>query len=83
MNPAIVERVENVLGELAYVQKMKQLENSSEKTSEKDVVPITGLIVGRIARMENELQTVLEVWGQANLEDKQTQFIVKTKSGDA
>jgi hypothetical protein len=74
---------------------MKQLENSSEKISEKDVVPITGLIVGRIVRMENELQTVcgfvccfvicfqvLEVWGQANLEDKQTQFIVKTKSGE-
>jgi len=63
INPTLVEWIERVLGEITYAQKMKQLENFAEKT-EKDVVPISGLIVGRIMRLENELQTVLEVWDQ-------------------
>jgi len=54
--------IDRVLGEITYVEQMKRLENSTTKSDVKDIVPITGLAIGRIVRFENELQTVLEVW---------------------
>eukprot|EP01114_Cavostelium_apophysatum_P016082 TRINITY_DN4516_c0_g1_i1.p2 TRINITY_DN4516_c0_g1~~TRINITY_DN4516_c0_g1_i1.p2 ORF type:complete len:707 (-),score=176.75 TRINITY_DN4516_c0_g1_i1:2247-4367(-) len=54
--------IDRVAGEITYVEQMKKLENSTVRTDNKDIVPISGLIVGRIVRLENELQTVLEVW---------------------
>jgi hypothetical protein len=38
--------------EIVYVQQMKQLENSTSKIQNKDVVPISGLIVGRLYRYQ-------------------------------
>jgi hypothetical protein len=79
------------LGEISYVEEMRILEDKvildldrissliyivKVKTESKDIVPITGLIMGRFHRqillfivsligwyrLENELYTVLEVW---------------------
>jgi trimeric autotransporter adhesin len=36
------------------------------------VVPVTGLIFGRFHRLENEMSTVLEMWGGATLARKET-----------
>jgi len=48
---------------------MKHLEeNPQEKVL--DVVPVSGLILGRFIRMENELKTVLELWEAKLLTEK-------------
>eukprot|EP00005_Dracoamoeba_jomungandri_P011726 CAMPEP_0174269542 /NCGR_PEP_ID=MMETSP0439-20130205/41414_1 /TAXON_ID=0 /ORGANISM="Stereomyxa ramosa, Strain Chinc5" /LENGTH=70 /DNA_ID=CAMNT_0015358381 /DNA_START=416 /DNA_END=625 /DNA_ORIENTATION=+ len=46
---------------------MKRLEEEffekKEVTGLPDIVPISGLILGKLHRLENELRTVLEHWG--------------------
>ncbi|PRP76536.1 hypothetical protein PROFUN_15078, partial [Planoprotostelium fungivorum] len=53
-----------LISDVRYIERMKLLEENPEKVHEKDIVPITGLIMSRFARFENELQTVIEVWGR-------------------
>jgi hypothetical protein len=65
MEEKISQRVDCLVAEINYVHQMKKLEEAKNKTDHKDIVPITGLIVGRFHRLENELQTVIEVWGSA------------------
>jgi len=65
MDPTTTQSIERIIGEIRYVEQMKILENSTVKIDNKDIVPITGLTVGRFVRLENELQTVLEVWTNA------------------
>mmetsp|Transcript_5837 Transcript_5837/g.8171 ORF Transcript_5837/g.8171 Transcript_5837/m.8171 type:complete len:688 (-) Transcript_5837:33-2096(-) len=62
MDPKTAAWVERLVADVIYINTMKQLEDQTEKIEKKDIVPITGLIVGRFHRFENELQTVLEVW---------------------
>jgi len=52
----------DLIKDVAYVVKMKELE-SAGRVSGMDIVPISGLISGRFTRFENELQTVLSIWG--------------------
>jgi len=52
----------DLIKDVAYVVKMKELE-SAGRVSGMDIVPISGLIAGRFTRFENELQTVLSIWG--------------------
>mgnify|MGYP001148477982 FL=1 len=37
-------------------------ENKSSSVS--DIVPISGLILGKLHRLENELKTIMEHWGR-------------------
>ncbi len=66
-------QIENLLHDIAYIMQMKQLEYdffstdtpaSRGATELSQIVPITGLIVGKLHRLENELKTVLEHWSQ-------------------
>lgn len=57
------ERLEDLVKDLLYLQKMKALEESKGGgTRDLDVVPISGIIMGTFARLENECKTVLELW---------------------
>jgi hypothetical protein len=69
-----VEFIDSLFGDLAYINEMARLEreffgnNSIEGATEKkapsDIVPVTGLILSRFHRLENELKTILEHWGR-------------------
>jgi len=49
--------------DLEYLAKMEILEESKGGgTRDLDVVPISGIIMGTFARLENECKTVLELW---------------------
>ncbi|KAL6041980.1 Helicase ATP-binding domain-containing protein [Balamuthia mandrillaris] len=57
--------IEDMLKDIQYLKEMKRLEkpqNCKEKIL--DIVPVTGLIVGRFYRLENELRTVIEQWDE-------------------
>eukprot|EP00005_Dracoamoeba_jomungandri_P000454 CAMPEP_0174250384 /NCGR_PEP_ID=MMETSP0439-20130205/574_1 /TAXON_ID=0 /ORGANISM="Stereomyxa ramosa, Strain Chinc5" /LENGTH=847 /DNA_ID=CAMNT_0015330435 /DNA_START=177 /DNA_END=2720 /DNA_ORIENTATION=+ len=62
-DPEELDRIEEMLQDVHYLCEMKRLE-LPEYANEvnKDTVPITGLIIGRFVRMENELRTVLDRW---------------------
>jgi hypothetical protein len=62
-------RVEDLVKDVKYLLDMKQLEFdyfnpiiNEDKKEMSQIVPITGLIVGRFHRLENELQTVIDLW---------------------
>lgn len=54
--------LETLHKDIQYIEQMKILEEVTTKVENKDVVPISGLILNRFLRLENEIQTVLEVW---------------------
>lgn len=67
----IRDRIVGLIKDLEYLEKMKKFEfeyYTTQKTEQgkglSDIVPITGLIVGRIHRLENEARTCLEVWSK-------------------
>lgn len=57
-----VKLCKDLLKDLDYLQTMHALETTTARAN-MDVVPVSGLIVGRFTRFENELQTVLGIWG--------------------
>jgi hypothetical protein len=89
--PDCVDAVEKLLADIAYLLRMKQLEEQRDP-AEHHVVPISGLVYAAIARVgesmascvltlaENEVRTVLEVWGQ-EASNQQQHF--KRESGRA
>eukprot|EP01088_Endostelium_zonatum_P011885 TRINITY_DN2603_c0_g1_i1.p1 TRINITY_DN2603_c0_g1~~TRINITY_DN2603_c0_g1_i1.p1 ORF type:complete len:902 (-),score=251.77 TRINITY_DN2603_c0_g1_i1:112-2817(-) len=57
------EEIDEMIKDIEYLKEMKRLEkkeNSNEKIL--NIVPVTGLIVGRFYRLDNELRTCIEVW---------------------
>jgi hypothetical protein len=54
----------DMLKDLQYVVRMKELETTTERVGCLDVVPVSGLVLGRFTRFENELQTVLSIWSK-------------------
>jgi hypothetical protein len=62
---------EGLLKDIKYLQEMKRLE---KHTSERglEIVPITGLIVGRFCRLKQELLTVLELWEKEDQKNEVT-----------
>lgn len=52
----------SLLDDIQYMTEMKRLESHPEEKS-MHIVPISGLCVGRILRLESEMRTVVEVWG--------------------
>ncbi|PRP85960.1 hypothetical protein PROFUN_06082 [Planoprotostelium fungivorum] len=63
------EKTQHLLADLNYLSEMKRLEDerfSGEKTSAglSHIVPISGLILSKLHRIENELATVLRHWNR-------------------
>lgn len=66
MDPEVLDWISDMFQDIRYLLEMKQLE-SPQVGQEKilDIVPVTGLIVNRFYRTENELRTVVEHWGDS------------------
>ncbi|EFA81775.1 hypothetical protein PPL_05770 [Heterostelium album PN500] len=60
-DPQITVWIEDMLSDLGYLSEMKRLEDSKTEKS-LHIVPIGGLVMGTFARLENELNTVVELW---------------------
>lgn len=69
--PTKQKQIANMFHDLQYIFKMKELEEKFYETSQEqsdtkaplsDIVPISGLILGRLFRLENELKTVQDHW---------------------
>jgi hypothetical protein len=65
------QELEGLIHDIHYILQMKQLErdffsnpipSTSSKAALSDIVPITGLILSRLHRVENEHKTVLDHW---------------------
>jgi len=85
LDPNLAQWVKNILDDIDYIKQMKVLEEQfydpeSKKpgTGLSHIVPITGLIMGRFNRVENELRTVLNVW--ENRMPKEDSFLLQTHS---
>eukprot|EP01103_Thecamoeba_quadrilineata_P000994 TRINITY_DN1087_c0_g6_i1.p1 TRINITY_DN1087_c0_g6~~TRINITY_DN1087_c0_g6_i1.p1 ORF type:complete len:1356 (-),score=306.30 TRINITY_DN1087_c0_g6_i1:35-4102(-) len=57
----------DMVKDLKYLVRMKELE-VDKSIRERDIVPITGLIISCFARHQKEHQTVLELWGHLDKE---------------
>lgn len=66
------KRVEDLIKDLKYLQEMRRLEFDYFDLEKKehvigrgltDTVPVTGLIISRFYRLENELRSVIDQWG--------------------
>jgi hypothetical protein len=51
-----------LLDDISYLQEMQELEKNAQGKS-MHIVPVSGLAIGRMARLEQEMRTVCEVWG--------------------
>jgi len=51
----------NLAGDIEYIREMHVREGM--KGTSKEIVPISGLIIGRIFRTQKELESVIEIWG--------------------
>lgn len=61
--------LQELIDDIVYINEMRKLDDAffdttveSKRYGPSDIVPITGLIVNRIHRVENELKTVLDHW---------------------
>ena len=54
-------KLANLAGDIEYVCEMHRREKAG-RAENKDVVPVSGLVLGRVARAENEMKTVIEIW---------------------
>jgi len=66
LDSKISEWIDDMLKDISYLTEMKLLEDP-EYTKDKTefslhIVPISGLVVGSICRLENECKTVCELW---------------------
>ncbi|EFA76410.1 hypothetical protein PPL_10175 [Heterostelium album PN500] len=64
-----IAKIKRMIKDSEYLTEMVRLENSIVDSSyddarryESDIIPISGLIFGRLYRIENELRTVIECW---------------------
>ncbi|EGG24292.1 hypothetical protein DFA_06442 [Cavenderia fasciculata] len=63
-----VNKIKRMIKDIDYLSEMIKLENSisenfdDDRRYESDIIPISGLIFGRLYRIENELRTVIECW---------------------
>jgi len=77
LSAKLVDQLGDLIKDVEYLQEMLYLEDHpvSSDGLVLGVVPISGIIVGRLFRLENEVVTVLQVWGheedQEMLERKQ------------
>jgi hypothetical protein len=78
MNVQGMKAAETLIKDVEYLRQMKVLE--TEESAGKDIVPITGLIIGRFCRLRNELKTVLSIWGKSSEEDESSSKTLKYAS---
>lgn len=59
------EWVENTIMDIVYLEEMRLLDDPeySKGKNRLDIVPVTGLVVSVLLRLENEHKTVLDLWG--------------------
>lgn len=50
MDENLFQSIDKLIGQIIYVDEMERLENSLQKSETKDIVPVTGLIIGRFKR---------------------------------
>jgi len=50
-----------MLKDVNYLVEMKSREDKDVGNA-LDVVPVSGLVIGRFVRLQNELKTVIEIW---------------------
>jgi hypothetical protein len=70
LSPELADKLEGISHDIKYVEEMLKLEQDffGEKKKQDgtkkpaDIVPITGLIFGRLHMLENELKTVSQHW---------------------
>jgi hypothetical protein len=55
------KQLSSLLDDIDYLQEMQRLESAPREKS-MHIVPISGLCVGRVVRLESEMRTVVEVW---------------------
>ena len=60
--------VDDAIQDLLYLQEMRELDSVdtaavNKKPTFSNVVPVSGLFLGNILRHENEVKTVVELWG--------------------
>eukprot|EP01112_Ceratiomyxa_fruticulosa_P009529 TRINITY_DN248_c0_g1_i2.p1 TRINITY_DN248_c0_g1~~TRINITY_DN248_c0_g1_i2.p1 ORF type:complete len:279 (-),score=56.59 TRINITY_DN248_c0_g1_i2:63-899(-) len=71
--PSLINSLSEILQDIRYIDEMKNLdriffedmhneEKYASNTGPADTVPVTGLIVSKLHRIENELKTVLTHW---------------------
>jgi len=58
------EWIDNTIKDLEYLEKLRKMETKDPANNDFHIVPISGLILGTFVRYENELKTVMEVWGK-------------------
>eukprot|EP01132_Coremiostelium_polycephalum_P000791 gene791-983_t len=69
LDPQVVIWIEDMLCDLEYLNEMQRLEDvKNEKVMH--IVPIGGLVMNTFARLENELNTVVELWGDSDSENE-------------
>ena len=67
----LIDWIDEMLKDIAYLNEMYELENPNYPEKDKvslHIVPISGLVVGVICRLENECKTVCELWEPATYE---------------
>jgi hypothetical protein len=55
------KQLSSLLDDIDYLLEMQRLESAPREKS-MHIVPISGLCVGRVVRLESEMRTVVEVW---------------------
>eukprot|EP01102_Stenamoeba_stenopodia_P006312 TRINITY_DN172_c0_g1_i1.p1 TRINITY_DN172_c0_g1~~TRINITY_DN172_c0_g1_i1.p1 ORF type:complete len:941 (+),score=160.26 TRINITY_DN172_c0_g1_i1:162-2984(+) len=53
-----------LMKDIKTLKKMKGMESARPDKKSLDIVPISGLIIGRFVRQENELKTAIELWNR-------------------
>lgn len=59
----------NTLADIEYITEMHRRESMDGAAASMDIVPVSGLLLGRITRIENEMQTVLLIWDKPGAPD--------------
>ena len=60
-SPGKYSQLFQLLDDMDYLKQMKELEDCKEKRS-MHIVPVSGLCISRVVRLEQEMRTVCEVW---------------------
>jgi ankyrin repeat protein len=57
-----VSQLDGCVKDLEYLSEMQRMESPDYKGSNFHIVPVSGLVLSELCRMENECNTVLELW---------------------
>lgn len=79
-NHSVSDDVNNLYKDILYIEEMFAMEEHIQKTTEKskkglslsNVVPISGLIMSSFYRLENELRTIIELYGSSSNSESQS-----------